>query len=406
MLIEPYIALRYLFAKKSHNVINIISAISAIGMAVGTAALIIILSVYNGFDSLVSASLSDTDPDILVLPSRGKFFTPDSATFARVYENDKVYTMYGVLQERVFISYGGKQSIALAKGIDEEHELDTPLRTHISAGEFNLRKGEQDLCVAGAGLAHSMGLNPHFVEAPEFYYPVRDKRISLADPMSSIIHARAKVAGIVSVNADLDAQLVILPMRVMQRLLGVRDEFSGVEIRMRPGSSAKDTKALIKELEESLGGDFLVLDRYRQNEAVFKMMKYEKASTYLILIFVIIIIAFNIFGSLSMLIIEKKDDIGTFLALGATPGLLRRIFVLEGWLISLFGLAAGLVAGLLFAFLQQKFGLVSMPGNYMIDAYPVVIKGGDVLLTALGVGIVGYIVALLPVSGNKFEYDD
>lgn len=374
-------------------------------MAVGTAALIIILSVYNGFDSLISGSLSDTDPDILVLPARGKFFTPDSTTFARVYENDKVHTMYGVLQERIFLSYGGKQSIALAKGIDEEHEIDTPLRGHISAGEFALRQGELDMCVVGAGVAHSLGLNPRFVEPLELYYPVRDRRISLADPMSSVIRARAKVSGIVSVNADVDAQLVLLPMRVMQRLLGVRDELTGVEIRMNPGSTAKDMRALIKDLEESLGGDFLVLDRYRQNEAVFKMMKYEKASTYLILIFVIIIIAFNIFGSLSMLIIEKKEDIGTFLALGATPGLLKRIFVLEGWMISLFGLAAGLVFGVLFAFLQQKFGLVPMPGNYMISSYPVVIKGGDLLLTALGVGLVGYIVALLPVLGNKFEYD-
>ena len=195
---------------------------------------------------------------------------------------------------------------------------------------------------------------------------------------------------------------MILPLDKMRQLLGYEDEVSGIEIRLADPSSAKALKKTIKSVKELVGPEFKVLDRYRQNPSLYKMMRYEKAAIYLILIFIIIIIASNIFGSLTMLIIEKKEDIETFRSLGATDKMLRKTFTLEGWLISLLGLAAGLVAGIGFALLQQRFGFIKMPGNFLVSAYPVILQWGDVLVTVAGVAIIGYLIALIPVRRNIF----
>ena len=195
----------------------------------------------------------------------------------------------------------------------------------------------------------------------------------------------------------MDNSLFIVPINVMRSLLEYTDEVSAVEIRMVPGTSAGVTARIGKELSSRLGPGFDVKDRFRQNESLYRMMKYEKVSIYLILIFVIIIIAFNIFGSLSMLIIEKDGDIGTFYSMGATESLVKRIFILEGWMISLLGMLSGLVLGVAFVLLQQATGFIRMPGNFIVQAYPVILSWQDILLTAAGVAIVGYVIAVLPV---------
>ncbi len=193
---------------------------------------------------------------------------------------------------------------------------------------------------------------------------------------------------------------MIMPLEQMRQLLGYDKEVSGIEIRMEEGASAKEIRKTIDEIKDIVGPGFKVLDRFRQNTSLYKMMRYEKAAIFLILIFIIIIIAFNIFGSLTMLIIEKKDDIETFRSLGATDKMLRKTFTLEGWLISLLGLAAGLVIGTGFALLQQKFGFIKMPGNFLVSAYPVIVSWSDILLTIAGVALIGYFIALLPVNRN------
>lgn len=395
-----HIAGRYLFARKSHNVINIISAISAAGMAVGTAALILILSVYNGFDKIVASSLSDVDPDLLVTPSEGKLFEPDSAAFAWAYDQPEVYTMYGVLQDRVFLTYDGRQSIAVAKGVDEDHALDTPLRGHIRRGAFELQNGQTDKCVMGEALARNLGVNPGFVTSLQVFYPMRDRKISVIDPMSSVRSASVQPSGVIAVNATSDAQLVVLPYRTMASLLDAGDKVTGVEIRLREDCGKGDLERIKEGLKDRLGDSCRVRDRFEQNESVFRMMTYEKASTYLILIFIVVVIAFNIFGSLSMLIIEKKEDVRTLYALGASRSLVRRIFVLEGWMVSLLGMAVGLAIGLVLAWVQMNFGLVPMPGSFMVSSYPVYIEWLDVFSVAAGVSAVGLIVAILPVIGR------
>ena len=389
-------AFRYLFARKSHNVINLISGISVAGMAIGTAALIIILSVFNGFNQLVSESLGDAQPDLIVKPATGKAFVPDSTTFAWLYDQDMVFNMSSVIEEQAFISFDGKQSLARVKGVDSVFEEESPIKNHITDGVFSLHRGTGAGAVIGSSLAWSMEINPRFVAPLEIYYPDREGAVSLANPTSSLRSATARVNGIFALNSELDAEMVLVPIETMRELLDYENEVSSIEIRVVKDTPDKALGELVKELETRLGPGYEVLDRYKQNEALYKMMRYEKLAIYMILIFIVIIIAFNIYSSLTMLIIEKKEDIGTLRSLGAPEPMTRRIFLLEGWLISLLGLAIGLVIGIAFVLLQQKFGLIRMPGNYIINAYPVILKATDILWTVIGVAGVGYLIALLP----------
>ena len=398
MRLAPFIAGRYLFARKSHNVINIISAISAIGMAVGTAALIIILSVYNGFDSLIRSMMSTVEPDLLITPSAGKVFVPEGEAYDWIYDQPEVLSMCCILEENVFINYDGSQGLAKAKGVDWIYEEESPLADNIRNGEFRLYKGDIPQAVVGGSLAYELGINPRFVSPIEIYYPSRTKRISLADPTSALEKAKVFPSGVFSINEDVDKELMIVPIETMRQLLDYDDEVSAIEIRVVEGTGRKELRQLQEGIAKRLGDGFEVKDRYRQNEVLYKMMMYEKLATYLILLFVIIIIAFNIFGSLTMLIIEKEDDIRILRSMGADRKLIRRIFVLEGWMISLAGMAAGVVAGTVLALIQQHFGIIKMPGQFVVQAYPVILSWSDIAITAAAVAAIGYLIALLPVQ--------
>ena len=405
MRLAPFIAGKYLFAKKSHNVINIISAISAIGMAIGTAALIIILSVYNGFDSLIKSMMGTVEPDLLITPATGKVFVPEGEVYDWIYERPEVLNMCCVLEENVFISYDGSQGLVRAKGVDWIYEEETPLREHIVSGEFSLHKGDVPQAVLGDILAHEMGISVRFLSPVEIYYPSRTGRISMSDPSSALKSVKVFPAGIFSVNDEVDKELLIVPVVTMRELLDYDDEVSAIEIRVREGTDKSRIRDLQEEIASRLGDGFLVKDRYQQNEVLYKMMMYEKMATWLIMIFVIIIIAFNIFGSLTMLIIEKEEDIRTLRSMGAGSRLIRRIFILEGWFISLAGLAAGVVAGTGLSLLQQHFGIIKMPGHFLVQAYPVIISWSDILATAAGVALIGYLIALLPVLSRYRNQD-
>lgn len=390
-----FIAGRYLFARKSHNVINIISAISAAGMAIGTAALIIILSVYNGFDGLVRNSMNTLDPDYLICAREGKVFKIEDhkEAFDKLYEIEEISSICTLLEESVFVNYDNRQAAVRAMGVDAVFEEETRLRDHIRSGQFRLHRGDiPEVCV-GAGLAHKLGLNPRFVTPLEIYYPSRTRKPSMANPLNTLNYAKVYPTGTFSVNNDIDQQYIVLPIEKMRELLEYESEVSAVQVRL--GFWAENQN-IEKKISQIVGEDFVVKDRYRQNENLYKMMKYEKISIWLILVFIIIIIAFNIFGSLSMLIIEKKNDIRTLQFLGMPQRSVRNIFVLEGWLISLLGLGVGLLIGIGFALLQQQFGFIKMPGAFMVSAYPIVIQGMDILVTALSVAVVGYFIAWLP----------
>ena len=394
MRLASFIAGRYLFARKSHNVINVISAISVVGMAIGTAALTIILSIYNGFDSLVRDMMGNLEPDILITPSKGKVFVPEGECYDWIYAQESVASMCTVLQEQVFISYDGHQGVAIAKGMDAIAQEESPIRENIRDGKFEFRHGDIPEGVVGVGLAYKMGINPRFLAPIQLYYPSRTRKLSPSSPSSSIEYINIWPSGLFSINSEIDNSYILLDIDKMRELLEYSgEEVSAVEIRMKEGCEARELKRVMDGISERLGEDFTVSDRFRQNESLYKMMKYEKASIYLILIFVILIIGLNIHASLSMLIIEKREDISTLRAMGAGETLIRRIFVLEGWFISLLGLAIGLLMGLAFCLLQQRFGLISMPGNFVIQAYPVVLKASDLLITAISVAILGYLIA-------------
>ena len=246
--------------------------------------------------------------------------------------------------------------------------------------------------VCGASLAHTLGLNPRFVNPLEIHYPSRTEAISLANPAASLRSRRLRTAGVFSVNAELDAKLLLVPIEVMRDLLSYEKEVSALEIW--PAEDAVED--VQRELSARLGPAFRVLDRERQNLSLFRMMRYEKLAIYLILVFIVLVIAFNIYSALKMLIIEKEADRDTLRSLGAPPQLIRRIFLVEGWLVSLVGMGIGLVLGLALVLLQQRFGLVPMPGNFSVTSYPVALDAADILWTLAAVCGIGFLMALIP----------
>ncbi len=462
MHLPLFIAKRYLFAKKSHNVINIISLISAIGIGIGSMALIIILSVYNGFDTLVKSFYQEYQPNFIITPAQGKTFIADSLLISRI-EQLGAYS-FPIVEETVFLEYNSRQSIARIKGICEEYGSVSGVTTAVKEGGFKLFEGDVPHAVVGRALAAELRLRPRFVEAIELYFPDREANISMLNPMASLNNETLYAGGIVTLNNEFDANSLFVPLSVARELLDyAADEVTSLEIfitndatpkeasvtdeasdadysakstsakssefvaskKITFGNSSEVEKALEKILNdystrlnsknEALGKDtlsnntlnksslsknssisFVIKDKYRQNETLYKMMRAEKFAVYLILFFVILIVSVNIFGSLSMLIIDKKYDMETYKSMGASEQLIKRIFVLQGWLISVIGAAIGIVIGLILCFIQQKFGLISMPGNYIISAYPVNIHISDIFITFFGVAIIGYLIALLP----------
>ena len=385
-------AIRYLFARKSYKVINLISAVGVAGMAIGTAALVIILSVFNGFDKVVTDSLSDATPDIVIKPASGKVFSPDSTLFAPILEDDAIVRLSSVLEEQVFISCEGRQSLARVKGLDDVAVAESALRDHVVDGEWTFRRGAMPSAVTGIALARSLGLSPRFLTPFEVFYPSRKEAVSLANPAASLRKVKLLTGGIFSVNSQMDAKTMLVPISCLRELLEYETEVSSLELWTAPGKA----DAAVKRLREYLGASFKVQDRYSQNESLMRMMRYEKLAIYLILIFVVIIVAFNILSSMKMLVIEKQGDIGTLRSLGAPEEMLRRIFLLEGWLVSLLGMAIGLVIGIVFVLLQAKYGIVPMKGNFLVSSYPVVLRWQDIFWTVAGVGITGYLMALIP----------
>lgn len=335
-------------------------------MAVGTAALIVILSVYNGFDSIIRDNLDSRSPDFVVKPLQGKTFDCTGENFLMVAQLPGVSSAEGVIEETVAASYGDLQTVTRLRGIE---------------GAI--------WCSVSQGLASELGIRPFYLQQLSLYFPSRSESFSIANPAASLEKISMRPGEILS----LDGSTVVVPIGKARELLHLDSKVTSFEI-FGEGLDA----AAISEL---IGPGFEVLDRYRQHPAVYKMMRYEKTAIFIILIFVVLIVAFNIFGSLSMLIIDKTDDIGTLRSIGADNALVRRTFFLEGWLVSLLGLAVGLAAGILLALLQQHFGLVRMPGNMVANAYPVVLKFTDILLTAGGVALIGALVSAISIKDIK-----
>lgn len=403
MNVPLYIARRYFIARKSRRAIGIISAISAAGIATGTAALLIILSVFNGFDGLIRGSLSNIDPDLKVTPASGKIIDPDEphlrCALDWAYEEEAVQSFSGIVEEQVYFRCEGQQALVLARGVDADYLDDTPLREQLLLGSsLWLDRGSDILprLAVGQQLAARLGIQPRLQQECELYYPSRKRPVSLQNPAASLQREHAVPSAIFASGSDYDNRLVLLPIRVLRLLLEYDEgEFSALELRLAPGTPAAEKQRIENGLLERLGSGYLVSDRVAQNEALFKMMKYEKGAIFLILLAVVLIVAFNIFGSLSMLILEKQGDIATLESLGGGQPFLRRIFFYEGALVSLAGLLTGLLLGIGITLLQQHVGLVRMPDYFTIEYYPVVLRGSDILLTGGAVAGIGLLIAFL-----------
>lgn len=399
MNLPGFIARRYLFAKKSHNVINIVSGISAAGIATGCAALIIILSIYNGFDRIIRDLSDSHTPDLLVQAADGRRFDPAAEPLAALRSEPGVRTTCGTLEEKVYLRYGERQCVATAKGVDLEYQHVTGLQDYLTEGSFTLvdstgRPG----AVIGRTLALELGLRPVFLTQLEVWFPSRTAEISLLDPFSALHREVLEPRGIVSLEQGFDKKYVFVPLATLRTLLEEPENVSAVEVYFAPEDLSR--KGLVpaaqqKHIAAALGPGYTVKNRHQQNDTIYKLLSYEKIAIYAILLFIVLIISCNIFGSLSMLVIEKQADVKILESMGADRKLTRGIFVREGWYISLLGVAIGTAIGLLVCFLQQQFGIVKMPGNFVVDAYPVVVRLQDVLLTVASVSLIGWLAARL-----------
>ena len=389
-----FIARRYLFAKKSHNVINIISLISACGITVGTCALIVVLSVYNGFEGLIKSVYNSYEPDLIITSDSTKTFSPVGESFDKTKRVSSIAYFGEVLEENVFIRYRDEESVATIKGVDNFYGSKTNISKFIIDGDFKLYQGDLEQAIPGRGVAVSIGLRVHFIDPIYMYYPSKSGNISFFPGTNTFNQEKLFPSGVFSIEQNIDKKLMFVPISVARRLLEYNDDVTSIEIFLKKGS---DESAVQQEIQNILGPSFSVKNRFQQNETLYKMMKSEKLTIYLILIFILVIISCNVFGSLSMLIFEKRGDIETLRAIGTRERTIKRIFITEGWLISLSGIIIGVVIGVSLCLIQQYFGVIPMPGNFIVDSYPVVLNLYDILITVVGVGAIGYLAARLPV---------
>lgn len=398
-----HVAWRYLFSKKSHNAVNVITGISSAGIAVGAMAMVCVMSVFNGIESLVSDMFSSFDPDLKITAVEGKTFSLDSAAFDQVRRLPGVEVFTEVVEENALVSFRDKHIPATVKGVDEQcFRRMTRIDSILFDGEFVLFDGGFERIVPGVGVASALGLGAHFIDPVYLYAPKRTARVNMLRPETSFNRVPTFVSGIFMVQQQpYDDSYVLVSLRRARELFEYDDRtVSAVELKLADGAEVDAVKGAVKE---ALGAGFAVKDRYEQQESFFKIMKMEKWITYLFLSLILLIASFNILGSLSMLIIEKQADIATLRNLGADRRLIKRIFLFEGWLISLVGAVAGMVLGTVLCLLQQHFGFLRMGNNYITEAYPVVVHPGDVLLVLVTVAVMGFAAAYWPVRYIRSE---
>ena len=392
-----YIARRYLFAKKSRNAIHIISLISLMGMAVGTTALVVVLSVFNGFDDVIKSLISSFDPDLKIQLVEGKTFNPADAGKSKILQLPQVEAVSEVLEENARVRYDEKQYIAVMKGVDEAFADVTGIDSMMREGEFRLKTGNEPMAVVGQGIGYSLHVGLTFIEPLVFYVPKRTGQVNLSNPNALCNRVSVFHSGIISIDQDYDSRYILLPISTVRALLEHTNEVSAIEIKLKKGANADKLK---EEVYRITGESFSVKTRHEQNEVFFRVMRSEKWATFLILTLILVIASFNIIGSLSMLIIDKKEDIVTLKNLGADSSLIMKIFLLEGWMISILGSLTGVVLGTLISLAQQHLGLIKLGGSgtFIIDSYPVHYNIFDIILIWITVLIIGFLAALFPAS--------
>ena len=395
-----YIARRYLFSKKKHNAINIISGISVCGVALATLALVCTLSVFNGFQDMVAGFFTAFDPELKITIREGKVFEPQGAAFQEVRSLPEIGVWTETLEENAMVQYKDRQAMAIIKGVEDNFEELTSIDSLLyGAGEFILHDSIVDYGVLGVELISELGTGLQFVDPLQVYAPKRNVRVNMANPSASFHRDYLFSPGVVFVvnQQKYDARYILTSLSFARNLFNYDTEVSAVELKLKPGA---DVTAVQRKIARILGDEFVVLDRYEQQADVFRIMEIEKFISYLFLTFILAIACFNVIGSLSMLILDKREDVETLRNLGADDRLIARIFLFEGRLISLFGALSGIVLGLLLCYIQQRFGIISLGGgngSFIVDAYPVSVHVTDVVLIFITVITVGFLSVWYPV---------
>ena len=394
-----YIARRYLFSKKSHNAINVISAISVCGVALATLALVCTLSVFNGFQDLVTTFFTAFDSQLKITAVRGKVFYGQDKLVLQLKKMLDVEVYSESLEDNVMVQYQGRQAMAVVKGVEDNFDQLTPIDSILfGRGDLLLHDEVVDYAIPGIQLLSTLGSGIRFLDPLEIYAPRRGAKVNMANPSTAFVTGNLFSSGLVfAVNQEkYDASYILTSIDFARRLFQYTTEVSAINLKLKAGA---DTDAVKKHIQDLLGDDFLVQDRYEQQADTYRIMEIEKLISYLFLTFILMIACFNVIGSLSMLIIDKRDDVVTLRNLGASDRQIVRIFLFEGRMISFFGAFAGVVLGLLLCWLQQEYGLIALgsSGSFVVDAYPVSVHASDVLLIFITVLLIGFLSVWYPV---------
>ncbi|MEI6047941.1 MAG: FtsX-like permease family protein [Bacteroidota bacterium] len=395
MKLSLYIAKRYLFAKKSRNAINIISAVSVAGVAVGTMALIIVLSVFNGLETMVSAIFNTFDPDIKITAAEGKTFIADTLHL-KLLANVEGLSCYSLtIEENALLKYGDRQSIATIKGVDDNYTMVSNIDSSMWEGDFILKSDKgRPYAIPGVGVAQNLGIRINFLTPLNIIFPRKTGSTNI-NAETGLNQKFLSPSGIFEVEKEYDSRYVYVPIEVARELTEMEDGVSAIEVKF---TKQADPHVVQKKIAAIFGEGYIVQNRFEQQEIFYKVMRSERLAIFFILTLILIIASFNIIGSLTMLIIEKERDIEILKSLGADNNLIRMIFIFEGWLISIIGAFAGIILGFVICWLQQTFGFVKLQSESLImDSYPVVMKIKDFIVVPGTVLLIGYWAAWYPV---------
>ena len=395
-----YIARRYLFSKKSTHAINIISTISAVGVAVATMALVVTLSVFNGFHDLVASFFTTFDPQLKVVPVSGKTVAADDPTLKTICSLKQVEVATEIVEDMALATYNGRQAMVKIKGVEDNFDSLTHIREILEGdGEYCLHAADMNYGIVGIRLAERFGMGYTFQNELKIYAPKREGQLNLANPQDGFVEGNLYSPGVLFCvkQGKYDKNYILTSIAFARNLFAQQGMGSAVELRLKPGSDFDGVKAEMNKIGE---GKFRVLDRYEQQEDTFKIMKIEKLIAYIFLTFILVVACFNLIGSISMLIIDKRNDVVTLRNLGANDSQIVRIFLFEGRMISTLGALAGIAVGLLLCWMQQQWGLVGLgrsSGSFIIDSYPVSVHPEDVIVIFITVLAVGYAAVWYPV---------
>jgi len=397
-----YIAKRYLFAKKSRNAINIISAVSVAGVAVGTMALITVLSVFNGLETLVSSIFNTFDPDLKITPAEGKTFIADTSRLKMLANVEGVACYSLAIEENALLKYGERQFIATIKGVNDNYVNVTNIDSSMWEGEFSLKsENGRSWAVPGVGIAQYLEIRINFI-TPLFIYVPRKTATSSLNPEDAFNRRYIFPSGIFQIEQEYDSKYVFIPIDFARELIENEGGVSSIDIKF---TGETDVASVQKSVKKIYGKGFVVQNRYEQQELFYKVMRSERLAIFIILTLILIIASFNIMGSLTMLIIEKERDIEILKSLGADNNLIRKIFIFEGWLISIIGAAIGILLGFIICWIQQTYGILKLQSDTLIiDTYPVVMNLKDFIIVPATVLLIGYWAALYPVRYLTKKY--